>query len=603
MLYELARIARAMDGLKRLTRLELKLLAQHLAERCGGGDALAVGVAAVARVQPRAAGEPAGRDAADESPAPAGVSAATSPAPAAAAAASDSSSGVGSSSSSGSTTSTTTTTTTSGAPPPGKASRAGVSKEPWAGRREKSVPGGDEAAAAGSKRKRSCEGSRPFEMGYFAQRHIALHVAYFGERYCGFASQELTEDTVEHHLFAALNKACLISDRADSGYSRCGRTDAGVSAVGQIVTLKVRSQLRRPLPAESSIAATLVRPSKKKAPGGVVGGGAAGAAGEEGAPAGEEAPLASAEQPAGPDSDDALELNYPALLNKLLPEDIMVLGWAPCPSLDFKARFNAESRTYRYYFLRRALDLDAMRRAGALLQGVHDYRNFCKMDVVNVHNYMREIRKVDVVEVDAQLCFLRVEGTAFLWHQIRCVAAVLFMVGRGQERPEVVTQLLDVEAHPRKPVYDIAAPLPLVLHDSDYADLAFRYDARVLASLRERLDAVVAGHELRAGLARGMLEFVVDHAPAVLWSAPGSASLAAPGPASGLRGALAQQGLPLPELAGDFAQSQKGKSNLLGAEAHMPLLLRPLCDSYDTRVENLSDKKRETARKRHGRDL
>ena len=32
---------------------------------------------------------------------------------------------------------------------------------------------------------------------------------------------------------------------------------------------------------------------------------------------------------------------------------------------------------------------------------------------------------------------MKVEGTAFLWHQVRCMAAVLFMVGSGLESPTV----------------------------------------------------------------------------------------------------------------------------------------------------------------------
>ena len=35
--------------------------------------------------------------------------------------------------------------------------------------------------------------------------------------------------------------------------------------------------------------------------------------------------------------------------------------------------------------------------------------------------------------------------------QVRCMAAVLFMVGRGEEDPSIVAQLLDIEAQPRKP--------------------------------------------------------------------------------------------------------------------------------------------------------
>ncbi len=33
-------------------------------------------------------------------------------------------------------------------------------------------------------------------------------------------------------------------------------------------------------------------------------------------------------------------------------------------------------------------------------------------------------------------------GKAYLWHQIRCIMAVLFLIGEGKEEPEVITQLL-----------------------------------------------------------------------------------------------------------------------------------------------------------------
>lgn len=46
----------------------------------------------------------------------------------------------------------------------------------------------------------------------YRQRHIALQIQYDGTAYYGFASQDL-EDTVENHLFGALEKLNLISDR------------------------------------------------------------------------------------------------------------------------------------------------------------------------------------------------------------------------------------------------------------------------------------------------------------------------------------------------------------------------------------------------------
>ncbi len=56
-----------------------------------------------------------------------------------------------------------------------------------------------------------------------------------------------------------------------------------------------------------------------------------------------------------------------------------------------------------------------------------------------------------------QVYALVVRGTAFLYHQVRCMAAVLLMVGRGQEEPDVVATLLDVQACARKPQYNMAS--------------------------------------------------------------------------------------------------------------------------------------------------
>ena len=40
-------------------------------------------------------------------------------------------------------------------------------------------------------------------------------------------------------MFGALLKACLIEERSSCNYSRCGRTDKGVSAFGQVITIIV----------------------------------------------------------------------------------------------------------------------------------------------------------------------------------------------------------------------------------------------------------------------------------------------------------------------------------------------------------------------------
>lgn len=98
-----------------------------------------------------------------------------------------------------------------------------------------------EGSFEGKKAKKMSQ--RPFDFSRYNKRHAAFKIAYLGWDFHGFASQETVENTIEGHLFCALSKACLIENRATANYSRCGRTDKGVSAFGQVIALDVRSNL------------------------------------------------------------------------------------------------------------------------------------------------------------------------------------------------------------------------------------------------------------------------------------------------------------------------------------------------------------------------
>jgi tRNA pseudouridine38/39 synthase len=121
---------------------------------------------------------------------------------------------------------------------------------------------------------------------------------------------------------------------------------------------------------------------------------------------------------------------------------------APADWVFFILRFNALYRTYKYYFPLAGLDLERMQAAAQLFVGEHDFRNFCKMDVGGgVTNFRRRIISFNVAPCPASspdpldpstmMCEFTIKGLAFLWHQVRCMVAVLFMVGKRQEEPEV----------------------------------------------------------------------------------------------------------------------------------------------------------------------
>ncbi|XP_045457945.1 tRNA pseudouridine(38/39) synthase [Melitaea cinxia] len=272
-------------------------------------------------------------------------------------------------------------------------------------------------------------------------RRILLRILYFGWDYQGLAVQEDSTKTIEHHLFHALTKSCLIEARENSNYHRCGRTDKGVSAFGQVISITVRS---KHAPAEQSNADSM-----------------------------------------------STEIPYCKILNRLLPREIRAVSWMPIPDdkPEFSARFDCKKRKYKYYFPKSSLNIEAMKAACSELVGSHDFRNFCKMDVGNgVVEYTREILSAtilpfDVNDVDnpTSMYVLIIEGNAFLWHQIRCIMGILLLVGQGRESPDIVQELLNIDKNPRKPQYGIALDTPLNLYECSYeVDNHWIYDENEL---------------------------------------------------------------------------------------------------------------------------
>ena len=90
-----------------------------------------------------------------------------------------------------------------------------------------------------------------FDLAAYPSRHVALHVMYAGWDYRGFASQgaeQVGVRTVEEALFRGTKRVRLIAPDATwktCDYTRCGRTDAGVSALGQVVSARLRCRVPR----------------------------------------------------------------------------------------------------------------------------------------------------------------------------------------------------------------------------------------------------------------------------------------------------------------------------------------------------------------------
>lgn len=302
---------------------------------------------------------------------------------------------------------------------------------------------------------------RPFNFSAHTTRKIALRFCYDGAGYGGLAAQASGTPlpTVEGVLWEALCAARLVDPEKgmeDAGFSRCGRTDRGVSGAGQVVSLWVRSSKRAAQPRGHEQAAESSSEDQTSP-----------------APA------------AGPSAEPE-ELPYVSTLNRLLPTSIRILAWSPVQD-DFSARFNCRYRHYKYFFPIGAppslfpgpsssaspprLDIEAMRDAASRLKGEHDFRNLCKLDASKqIENFRRRIDAVSIDRVEdgwptrgdgsastqdlpdvvptsgaEPMYVLNLRGSAFLWHQVRHIMAVLFLVGARLESPQLVDELLNVQ--------------------------------------------------------------------------------------------------------------------------------------------------------------
>jgi len=212
---------------------------------------------------------------------------------------------------------------------------------------------------------------------------LILTLEYDGTPFRGWAAQPGLQ-TVE----AALRRALSETFSSAETLAVAGRTDAGVHALGQVVSVDVRG---------------------------------------------------------GPPPERAA-----AALNPRLPDEITVLSAVVAPD-GFHARNSARARSYRYRLFTRAtpspfevrrswwvprpLDEDALASAAAALRGEHDFRAFTPTQTQH-EVFVRVVGRAEWVRRGDHLDF-EITADSFLRHMVRS------LVGTMVERPAAVPELLD----------------------------------------------------------------------------------------------------------------------------------------------------------------
>jgi tRNA pseudouridine38-40 synthase len=217
---------------------------------------------------------------------------------------------------------------------------------------------------------------------------LILTLEYDGTPFRGWAAQPGLP-TIE----AAVREALEATFDAAEGLAVAGRTDTGVHALGQVVSVDV-----------------------------------------EGGPPPERAAAA---------------------LNPRLPDEITVLSAAPAPE-GFHARRSARSRSYRYrlftrptpspfevrrsWWFPRPLDEEGLAAAATTLAGKHDFRAFTPTQTQ--HEFFdRVVERAEWIRRADHLDF-EITADSYLRHMVRS------LVGTMLEAPSVLPELLDGRSRP-----------------------------------------------------------------------------------------------------------------------------------------------------------
>jgi tRNA pseudouridine38-40 synthase len=240
-----------------------------------------------------------------------------------------------------------------------------------------------------------------------AARNIKLTISYDGLNYSGWQHQP-GKRTIQGELERSLGELTGVFIKVNGA----SRTDAGVSALGQVANFLIDS----PIPTE----------------------------------------------------------NFVKALNHRLPQDIVVTEAVEVDQT-FDASASAKNKLYRYTIFTgkkrnvlktrncwhrpAALDITAMDAAAKMLIGKKDFKSFASA-ADKRDSSIRTVMQCQVTQEDKWV-YIDIEADRFLYNMVRNIVGTLVEIGRGKWKPEKINEIL--EAKNRTAAGPLAPPEGLCL--------------------------------------------------------------------------------------------------------------------------------------------
>lgn len=149
-----------------------------------------------------------------------------------------------------------------------------------------------------------------------------------------------------------------------------------------------------------------------------------------------------------------------------LPRDIAVVDAAEAPP-HFNARRSARLRWYRYFILNRSiapavgaayvthvpyrLDLSRMEEVARILEGHHDFRAFRAKTCTAVRTHLT-LHRPEITELENGLLMLDFKCQSFLQNMVRIMAGVMVNCARGKMTLDAVREMLETGVRPNEAV-------------------------------------------------------------------------------------------------------------------------------------------------------
>ncbi|ASJ10897.1 tRNA pseudouridine(38,39,40) synthase TruA [Thermococcus sp. P6] len=179
------------------------------------------------------------------------------------------------------------------------------------------------------------------------------------------------------------------------------------------------------------------------------------------------------------DATERADLVRPEVLNHNL-RDVWVLGVAEVPE-GFHPRFQALSKTYRYYLVDEGLDPPGMEECASLFVGRHDFSAFARLEPGK--DRIRELLRVDV-EKRHGYYVIELEGRSFLWEMARRIVNAIRLCGLGLMEPGEIKGMLEGRYDRKVPP---APPEGLILWRITYDGIEFRGGGRGIEKAKREM--------------------------------------------------------------------------------------------------------------------